>query len=86
MTQIEAMVMIVRSESEECKRYILRAMENLQRRTGEMADAISQDGTPKFDLHCHAGNISVAAAELAKLGERLAGLQRLLKLADSKMG
>jgi hypothetical protein len=82
MTQLQAEIMIVQTQADECRKAIVSAMAALQRRTAEMADAIAADGTPLYDLQCHAVNVTTAVHEVAILSERFNGLRRLLKLAD----
>jgi hypothetical protein len=82
MTRLEAETMILKSDIESVQESMQRAAEFLERRTAEMVEAIKHG----YDLSCHAGNVTSAAADLAKLGERLAGLNRCLYFATKCAG
>lgn len=77
MTRLEVETMMLKSDIESTREKMQQAAEWLTRRTAEMVDAIDHG----YDLSCHAGNVTSAAADLAKLGERLAGLERMMTFA-----
>lgn len=77
MTRLEAEMGLLNSDIEDVREDMKRAAERLTRRTAEMVDAIALG----YNLSCHACNVNSAAADLAKLGERLEGLQRCLRFA-----